>query len=67
MFSRSAGVLLHMSSLPGPYGIGDLGPSAIDWIEWLAAAGCRIAAGPAETVAILTELGLADRSAAQAD
>ena len=41
MFSRSAGVLLHVSSLPGPYGIGDLGPSAIDWIDWLAGAGCR--------------------------
>ncbi len=28
MFERSSGVLLHVSSLPGPYGIGDLGPGA---------------------------------------
>lgn len=41
MFSRSAGVLLHVSSLPGPHGIGDLGTSAIDWIDWLADSGCR--------------------------
>lgn len=41
MFSRSAGVLLHVSSLPGGHGIGDLGPAAIDWIDWLADAGCR--------------------------
>src|SRR5262249_59977410 len=30
---RSAGVLLHPTSLPGPYGIGDLGPAARTWIE----------------------------------
>lgn len=35
---RSAGVLLHPSSLPGPYGIGDLGPEAVRWVETLAAA-----------------------------
>jgi 4-alpha-glucanotransferase len=35
---RSAGVLLHPSSLPGPFGIGDLGPAAFRWIETLAAA-----------------------------
>ncbi len=35
---RSAGVLLHPSSLPGPYGIGDLGPEAYRWVETLAAA-----------------------------
>jgi 4-alpha-glucanotransferase len=35
--SRSAGVLLHPSSLPGPFGIGDLGPIAYRWIETLAA------------------------------
>ena len=34
---RSAGVLLHPTSLPGPYGIGDLGPTAYRWIETLAA------------------------------
>ena len=35
---RSAGVLLHPSSLPGPFGIGDFGPDAFRWVETLAAA-----------------------------
>jgi 4-alpha-glucanotransferase len=35
---RSAGVLLHPTSLPGPYGIGDLGPVAREWVDVLAAA-----------------------------
>ncbi len=39
MFERSSGVLLHVSSLPGPYGIGDLGPGAHAWVDWLAEAG----------------------------
>jgi 4-alpha-glucanotransferase len=34
---RSSGVLLHPTSLPGPYGIGDLGPNAYRWVETLAA------------------------------
>jgi 4-alpha-glucanotransferase len=34
--NRSAGVLLHPTSLPSPYGIGDLGPSAYGWIDALA-------------------------------
>ncbi|HEY5891261.1 MAG TPA: 4-alpha-glucanotransferase, partial [Acidimicrobiia bacterium] len=38
---RSSGVLLHVSSLPGPYGIGDLGPEARRWIDWLAGSGTR--------------------------
>jgi len=36
---RAAGVLLHPSSLPGPYGIGDLGPAAFAWVDALEAAG----------------------------
>jgi 4-alpha-glucanotransferase len=32
---RSAGILLHPTSLPGPYGIGDLGPAAIAWVDAL--------------------------------
>ncbi|MBI2803584.1 MAG: 4-alpha-glucanotransferase [Planctomycetes bacterium] len=32
---RSAGVLLHPTSLPGPFGIGDLGPSAYAWVDTL--------------------------------
>ncbi len=41
-FQRSSGVLLHPTSLPGPYGAGDLGPEASAFIEFLAAAGQRI-------------------------
>ncbi|MFA7004479.1 MAG: 4-alpha-glucanotransferase [Verrucomicrobiia bacterium] len=33
--SRGAGVLLHPTSLPGPYGIGDLGPAARAWVDAL--------------------------------
>jgi 4-alpha-glucanotransferase len=36
---RASGLLLHVTSLPSPYGIGDLGPGAIAWIDLLAAAG----------------------------
>jgi 4-alpha-glucanotransferase len=35
---RSSGVLLHPTSLPGHYGIGDLGPTAYAWVESLARA-----------------------------
>ena len=35
---RASGILLHPSSLPGPYGIGDLGPSAYAWVDALARA-----------------------------
>ncbi len=38
-FSRSSGILLHPSSLPGPYGIGDIGPNALHWIDFLDQAG----------------------------
>ncbi len=37
---RSSGLLLHPTSLPGPYGIGDLGPQARAFAEALARAGC---------------------------
>jgi 4-alpha-glucanotransferase len=37
--TRSAGVLLHPTSLPGPYGIGDLGPAARALVDALAGAG----------------------------
>lgn len=36
---RSSGVLLHMTSLPSAYGIGDMGPMAIRWIDRLHDAG----------------------------
>src|SRR5262245_30709129 len=35
---RSSGTLLHVTSLPGPYGIGDLGPAAFSWVNALARA-----------------------------
>jgi 4-alpha-glucanotransferase len=37
-FPRSSGILLHVTSLPGPYGIGDLGPDARDFVDKLVAA-----------------------------
>ncbi len=37
-FQRSSGVLLHVSSLPSYGGIGDLGPAAYEFVEFLAAA-----------------------------
>lgn len=33
---RAAGILLHPTSLPGPYGIGDLGLWAYKMVDWLA-------------------------------
>jgi len=36
---RSSGILLHPTSLPSPFGIGDLGPEAYKFIDFLAAAG----------------------------
>src|SRR3954471_20482577 len=36
---RASGVLLHVTSLPTRYGIGDLGPSARAWIDCLHDAG----------------------------
>ncbi len=40
--ARKSGVLLHVTSLPGPFGIGDLGPAAVRWLEALARAGQSI-------------------------
>lgn len=39
--TRSAGVLAHLSSLPGDYGIGNLGSGARQFLDFLAAAGFR--------------------------
>ncbi len=41
-FERSGGILLHPTSLPGPYGIGDLGPQAYRFVDWLASTGCKL-------------------------
>jgi 4-alpha-glucanotransferase len=32
---RASGLLLHVTSLPSPYGIGDVGPAAVAWIDRL--------------------------------
>ena len=37
--ARSSGVVLHITSLPGPHGVGDLGPEAHRFVDWLASAG----------------------------
>ena len=37
--TRSSGVLLHPTSLPGPHGVGDLGPAAYRFADFLADAG----------------------------
>ncbi len=36
--TRYAGILLHPTSLPGPFGIGDLGPTSYHWVDWLVGA-----------------------------
>ena len=36
---RASGILLHVSSLPSRFGIGDLGPAALAWLERLREAG----------------------------
>ena len=36
---RGSGLLLPVTSLPSPYGIGDVGPAAFDWIDRLQASG----------------------------
>ena len=41
-FERSAGILLHPTSLPGKYGIGDLGNDAFKFIDFLKSAGQKI-------------------------
>jgi 4-alpha-glucanotransferase len=41
-FERSSGILLHPTSLPGPYGIGDLGPQAYQWVDFLEKTGTKL-------------------------
>lgn len=38
-FSRASGLLAHITSLPSPYGIGDLGPAACRFADFLQSAG----------------------------
>ena len=41
-FQRSSGVVLHPTSLPGRFGIGDLGQSAYEFIDFLERSGQKI-------------------------
>ncbi len=41
-FKRSCGILLHPTSLPGKYGIGDIGKEAFKFIDFLEKAGQKI-------------------------
>ena len=39
MMNRSSGILLHITSLPSPYGVGNLGKAAFDFVDFLKKAG----------------------------
>ena len=39
---RKSGILLHISSLPSPYGIGTMGKAAYDFIDFLAETGQKV-------------------------
>ena len=39
---KYAGILAHPTSFPSPYGIGDLGPGAYQFIDFLAASGLNL-------------------------
>ena len=39
---RASGIFLHLTSLPGPHGVGDFGPDAYRFVDWLASAGQRL-------------------------
>jgi 4-alpha-glucanotransferase len=41
-FTRSSGILLHPSSLPGAHGSGDFGTAAYRFVDWLAGAGQKL-------------------------
>ena len=41
-FERSAGILLHPTSLPGEYGIGTIGENAHKFIDFLAECGQKL-------------------------
>ncbi len=41
-FERSSGIILHPTSLPDRFGIGEIGPQAISWLSFLKKSGCRL-------------------------
>ena len=36
---RASGILMHLTSLPGPYGVGTMGKAAYEFVDFLEAAG----------------------------
>lgn len=42
VYPRLSGLLLHPTSLPGPYGIGDLGPEAYEFVDALKESGQKL-------------------------
>ena len=44
-FERGAGILMHISSLPSPYGIGSFGKDAYEFVDRLVGARQKILAG----------------------
>ena len=41
IIDRASGILMHITSLPGGYGIGDLGPEAYRWVDFLFESGFK--------------------------
>lgn len=41
-FERASGILLQPTSLPGSYGIGDLGAESYRWVDFLSETGCSL-------------------------
>lgn len=42
LLERRGGILLHPTSLPSEYGIGDFGEGAIQFLQWLIGSKCRL-------------------------
>lgn len=42
IMERKSGILLHPTCIPGPDGVGDLGPDCYRWIDFLAKSGCKL-------------------------
>lgn len=41
-FQRASGILLHPTSLPSRFGIGDLGKSAYEFVDFLESSGQKL-------------------------
>jgi len=39
---RRTGILLHPTSLPGAYGVGDVGPASLKFLDWMHKAGANL-------------------------